>query len=92
MKTTPTSMQQEFKELFQTLTPKQIWLVVKLCKYVRLRARNNIAFNNLFNTVFPDYTFKQITKTRADGSSYPGLSILGRATGISVGEEEESEE
>lgn len=58
-----------------TLNTKQLWALVKLSKYVRLRARNNAAFNNLFSALFPHAQFKQVNKTRADGSSYIGLSI-----------------
>lgn len=57
------------------LTADQLWSLVKLCKHVRLRARNNAAFNNLFNNLFPHAKFKQVTKFKQDGSSYPGLSI-----------------
>jgi hypothetical protein len=59
----------------QELTTQQLWALVKLSKFVRLRARNNSAFNNLFNELFPHATFKQVTKTRKDGTTYPGLSI-----------------
>ena len=81
-------MAQEFKELFKNTGPEtdsldklsteQLWCIVKLCKYVRLRARNNTAFNNLFNQVFPYAKFTQVTKSRSDGTTYPGLSINGK--------------
>lgn len=88
MKTSPESMKEEFCGLFGDthiapsaeghLTGEQLWAIVKLCKYVRLRARNNAAFNNLMNKVFPYARFEQVTKTRADGSTYPGLQIVMR--------------
>ncbi len=72
------------------LTTEQLWAIVKLCKYVRLRARNNAAFNNLFNQVFPYATFSQVTKQRLDGSYYPGLKITIEGTESVESEEEES--
>lgn len=57
------------------MTLKQLWAVVKIAKYVRLRARNNTAFNNYMNAIFPYARFEQVTKVRADGQTYPGLRI-----------------
>jgi hypothetical protein len=73
------------------LTPAQIWLVVKIAKHVRLRCRNNAAFNNWFNSVFPAYRFRQVPKKRADGSPYEGLQIMNKE-GQPVGSHEETEE
>ena len=102
MKTTPQTMAQDFDRLFTSaqfrdgeldlaevqpeLTPEQLWLLVKFAKYVRLRARNNTAFNNLCNQVFPYARFTTVTKARADGSSYLGLKI--EVAGQEVVEEE----
>jgi hypothetical protein len=63
-----------------TLTARQLWALVKLAKHVRLRCRNNAAFNNCMNALFnPHATFRQIQKIRTSGpyagQSYPGLSI-----------------
>ena len=78
--TTPSTMKADFESQFGKLNAKQLWLITKLSKYVRLRARNNAAFNNLFNQVFPHARFSQVTKTRiprfvGDAPSYPGLQI-----------------
>lgn len=62
------------------LSAKQLWLLTKFAKYVRLRARNNTAFNNLCNQVFPYAKFTTVTKNRADGTSYPGLAVGGSET------------
>lgn len=74
------AMAEDFKQLFgvgdsKQLTVQQLWLVTKFAKYVRLRARNNTAFNNLCSELFPYASFKTITKHHADGMSYPGLEI-----------------
>ena len=71
------------------LTPKQLWALVKFAKHVRLRCRNNNAFNNFANRVFPYAKFEQVNKTRKDGTSYPGLRIR---VGENVTDNEESEE
>jgi hypothetical protein len=57
------------------LTAPQLWFLTKFAKHVRLRCRNNAAFNNYMNASFAPAKFRQVTKTRADGSSYPGLEI-----------------
>lgn len=66
----------------ENLTPKQIWCLVKLTKNVRLRCRNNSAFNNYFNGIFgTKYSFNTVTKTRPKRyhvgvmETYPGLEI-----------------
>lgn len=64
-----------------TLTPKQLWALTKFAKHVRLRARNNAAFNNFANAMFPYARFQQVQKTRQSRSNpsmtetYPGLKI-----------------
>jgi hypothetical protein len=82
MKTTPQSMKDEFSTLFGELNAKQLWLLTKFAKYVRLRARNNSAFNNLSNQVFPYAHFRQVMKNRQDGTSYPGLEIITKIGGL----------
>jgi hypothetical protein len=64
-----------FQELFGQLTTRQLWLLTKFAKHVRLRCRSNAAFNNYMNSMFPYASFKQVTKTKEDGSSYEGLTI-----------------
>ncbi len=75
--TTPQSLRTDIIAMLGTDRPttQQLWTLVKLSKYVRQRARSNIAFNNLFNQLFPHTKFQQITKQNADGSSYQGLMI-----------------
>lgn len=75
--TTPSSLKADIERDFGTkLSPQQLWTLVKLCKHVRLRCRNNSAFNNCFNQVFPHARFTQVTKHKTDGTPYPGLSIV----------------
>lgn len=71
------NFKEEFEFLFGKLTSKQLWLLVRFAKYVRLRARNNVAFNNLANRIFPYAKFRQIEKTNTkDGTKYMGLSLV----------------
>ena len=76
------------------LTGEQLWALVKLSKFVRLRARNNSAFNNLFNSLFPNAQFRTVTKERKNWKtgqmeSYPGLSIVIKGQAVDQEEEEE---
>ncbi len=83
-------LRKEFEEVFgQPLTLRQLWAIVKLSKRVRLRARNNAAFNNLFSRLFPYASFRQVTKTNTAGRSYPGLSI--QVAGEVMEQDEEAE-
>ncbi|MEK6880573.1 MAG: hypothetical protein AABY22_13230 [Nanoarchaeota archaeon] len=69
-------LKQEIEQNFgQSLTAKQLWTLTKLSKHVRLRARNNSAFNNLFSRLFPYAKFNQVNKLKKDGTSYLGLQI-----------------
>lgn len=67
---------EEIKQILGELNPQQLWCLVKIAKHVRLRCRNNTAFNNYMNAIFPYAQFKQVTKTHPDGTTYPGLSII----------------
>lgn len=76
------------------LTGEQLWALVKLSKWVRLRARNSSAFNNLFNSLFPNAQFRTVTKERKNWKtgqmeSYPGLSIVIKGQAVDQDEEEE---
>ena len=76
------------------LTGEQLWALVKLAKFVRLRARNNSAFNNLFNSLFPNAQFRAVTKERKNYKTgqmekYPGLSIVIKGQAVDQDEEEE---
>lgn len=85
---------QLMKEQFGELTITQMWALVNFSKNVRLRCRNNTAFNNFCNQTFPYARFQQVTKQRVDKytgqlKTYPGLQIT--VNGQTV-ENEESEE
>jgi hypothetical protein len=77
------------KAFHEPLNGSQLWALVKLSKYVRLRARNNSAFNNLMNSLFPQASFRTVTKTKRDGTQYPGLQIAMKGGDIVESEEEE---
>jgi hypothetical protein len=78
-------MKANFKEIMSEnfgaeLTASQLWALTKLAKNVRLRCRNNAAFNNFMNATFPYANFRQVNKTRVNRfsglqESYPGLQI-----------------
>lgn len=78
------------------LTAEQLWALTKFAKNVRLRCRNNTAFNNFMGRMFPHATFRTVTKTRpnrynpAQTESYPGLEIA--IKGQAPVSEEEGEE
>ena len=77
------------------LTAKQLWALTLFSKNVRLRCRNNSAFNNFMGRTFPHATFRQVTKTRKNRYSgqdetYPGLEISVKGEAVS-GDESDSE-
>ena len=72
------------------LNANQLWALTNLAKRVRLRARNNAAFNSLMNRLFPHANFRQVSKTRKDGTPYQGLSIVVNGKEHSQDEDEES--
>lgn len=89
-------LKKEMEEAFgQELTLRQLWALVKFAKHVRLRARNNAAFNNFANAMFPYASFRQVTKQRPSRynpgvmESYPGLSITVKGETSESGEEGE---
>jgi hypothetical protein len=69
----------DFKEQMQKefgkLNSRQLWILTLFAKNIRLRCRNNSAFNNFMNKTFPYAHFRQVEKTRKDGTKYPGLRI-----------------
>lgn len=72
-----------------TLTARQLWLIVRLCKLARRSCRHNTAFNAAMSAAFPYARFRQVTKTNAAGRSYPGLQItITDANGIDTAEDE----
>lgn len=94
MKATPQELAKKIKKAFgtETLNAEQLWSLVVFAKHVRLRARNNSAFNNLMNAAFTEASFRTVTKTRKDGSSYPGLEIRHRIETMNYSPNEEEEE
>jgi hypothetical protein len=68
-----------FEKAFGTseLTTEQLWCLTKFAKHVRLRARNNVAFNNYMGRVFPHAQFKQVPK-EYNGRKYEGLQITAK--------------
>jgi len=75
------------------MTAQQLWFIVKFAKAARRFCRSNVAFNNLSNQVFGDIAeFRQVTKTKADGSTYPGLRIVMKNGTTYDSEEGESDE
>ena len=69
------------QENFGDLNAQQLWALVRLSKNVRMRCRNNTAFNNFFNATFPYAQFKTVQKTRVNWrtqqqETYPGLQII----------------
>lgn len=76
------SLKEEFEAAFgASLNPRQLWALTKFAKHVRLRARNNTAFNNFCNAMFTNATFRTVNKQRpsrynpAVMETYPGLQI-----------------
>jgi hypothetical protein len=73
----PDLVKVDLEKSFPNLTPAQIWTIVKIAKYVRLRCRSNTAFNNFFNAIIPYAKFRQIEKTNSKtGEIFMGLSIV----------------
>lgn len=77
------------------LTAKQLWALTKFAKNVRLRCRNNTAFNNFMNQTFPHASFRTVNKSRpnrynpAQIETYPGLEITVKGETQSEDEGEE---
>lgn len=90
-----TNYEQLMKENFGEMTPKQLWALVRFAKNVRLRCRNNAAFNNFCNRTFPYAQFRQVTKNRPSRinpgqmESYPGLQIEVKGQTVEESEGEE---
>jgi len=89
-----TKMRKEFDEpdvFGGKMNFRQIWWIVKLAKTVRKFARSNAALYNLLNEIFRGIaTFKEVTKTKDDGTTYPGLEItMKMPDGMQVTESED---
>lgn len=94
-----TDFQKVMADAFGTeLTGEQLWALTKFAKNVRLRCRNNAAFNNFMNATFPHARFQQVTKQRPSRynpsimESYPGLQISIKGEIASTGKDTEGEE
>lgn len=83
---------QQFEKAFgvkaEDFTPEQLWCLTKFAKHVRLRARNNTAFNNYMNRIFPNANFKQVPK-EYHGRTFEGLQITVKGVSSSDVEAEE---
>lgn len=77
IKKTPLEIGKMIRDAFQLqhLTAKQLWAITLFAKHVRLRARNNAAFNNLMNSAFPEASFRQVPKVDTFGNKFEGLEI-----------------
>lgn len=80
---------------FGTLNVRQLWAITKLAKLIRLRGRNNSAFNNAMNEIFPQARFRTVNKSRVSRltgrpETYPGLEITD-GTEVISGEEDGEE-
>lgn len=77
------------------LSAKQLWALTLFAKNVRLRCRNNTAFNNFMGRTFPHATFRQVNKTRPSRynpniiENYPGLEISVKGEAVSADESED---
>lgn len=84
------SLKTEIEQEFGKLTARQLWVITKLAKFVRLRCRNNTAFNNAMNEIFPHARFRTVNKTRVSRvtgqpETYPGLEITTQEIIVSAG-------
>jgi hypothetical protein len=52
-----------------------LWALTLFAKHIRQRARNNAAFNNFMNRIFPHASFRQVPKVDDEGEPYEGLEI-----------------
>ena len=68
--------QESFDRSITTITPKQMWWLVKVIKHCRGRCRSNAALNNYLNRSFPHLRFSDIDKVdERTGETYKGLEI-----------------
>ena len=92
MRFEPKDARDQFQQAFgfpvEELTATQLWWITKFAKHVRMRARNNAAFNNYCNQVFAPSRFKEVNKTGPRGP-YKGLEI--EAKGVTDSQEEAEE-
>ncbi len=83
----------QFEKAFGTpaveFTAEQLWCLTKFAKHVRLRARNNAAFNNYMNRIFTNATFKQVPK-EYNGRTFEGLQITVKGVASSSSDEDDA--
>ena len=55
---------------------QQLWALTLFAKHVRMRCRNNTAFNNFMNRIYKHVKFQEVTKINEQtGERYEGLEI-----------------
>ena len=87
-------MKQAFREAFPegNITNRQLWFLVRFAKFARKRCVSNVAFNNAANEIFGDVaSFREVTKTKKDGTKYPGLKITMKDESKQEPEQEEED-
>lgn len=57
------------------LDQNQLWAITKFAKHVRKYARNNSAFNNFANRMFPNATFREVDKIKKGFQCINGQNI-----------------
>jgi hypothetical protein len=78
-----TAFESAFGFSVKDATAEQLWFLTKFAKHVRMRCRNNTAFNNYMNSNFAPAKFKTVQKIGRDGSPFPGLEITANNKTIS---------
>ncbi len=88
-----TKLKEKVKKELGELNVDQLWAITLIAKHVRLRARNNTAFNNFMNNIFPHASFKEVMKTKTVNGieqRYPGLRI--EVNGVSSENDNENDD
>lgn len=80
-------LEKAFGIKIEDFTTEQLWVLTKLSKYVRMRAKSNVAFNNYMNGIFTGARFEKIQKQNHRGETYDGLQIT--VKGVKTEEEED---
>ncbi len=75
------ALSKAFKMPIEDFTAEQLWVLTKMAKHIRLRCRNNTAFNNYMNRVFTGAQFKGVPK-EYKGRPYTGLQITTKGVAI----------
>lgn len=87
--------QERFKSAFgidaKDVTVEQAWLLVRFAKNARLRCRNNKALYNSMMRNFPNLSFRDGPKEKANGAKYDGLFITDKRTGKIVDQKDDED-